>query len=308
MSTLDPMLEYKRQALRPFLFLPLFYMIPREHLILRKLDGFPRNPFVAVSSPKWRRLYYSKGWQLEIAEIWAYMMWPHLELRGRLSHYTTDDPFVRVLYSLSLWAWLLSLTGVTTDMLASFPDDASVRYLSELESEYNCKQYAKIFWEHPYLKARQAWEIVQKHRAHDDFAKRRTAVHIDFLRKYYHTRTQYKSIALQDAGGEHEYIPDNSQDIANVIGNDWVEKFYDWLGNWKDIEICKLLFFGLTQDEIARHLGYANNSGVSKRIARIRDIISAFVEWQIDLEDTPPPKPAPSTIRYDVIEFTYTRK
>jgi hypothetical protein len=304
----DPMLEHKRQALRQFYFLPLFYMIPREHLAPRKLDGFPRNPFVAVSSPKWRRLYSTAGWQLEVAEIWAYMMWPHLELRGRLSHYTIDDPFVRLMYSLPMWAMLLALTGATTDLFATFPDDEPIRYLTAAEAEHNCKLCAKLFWQHPYLKARQAWEIIQEHRAHDDFSKRRTAVYIDFLRKYYHTRTQYKSVALQDADGEHEYIPDNSQDINNVIGNDWVEKFYGWLGNWKDIEICKLLFLGLTQKEIAARLGYKSHSGVNKRIAKIRDILSVFVEWQIDLEDAPPPKPAPSTVRYDVIEFEYKRK
>lgn len=304
----DPMYEYKRQALRPFMFLPLFYMIPREHLAVRKLDKFPRNPFVAVSSPKWRRLYRSVGWQLEVAEIWAYMMWPYMEIRGRPSHYTTDDPFVRMMYSLPLWAWLLSLVGVTTDALASFPDDEPVRYLTEMEAEYNCKQNANLFWNHPYLKAKQVNKIVQEHRAHDDFSKRRTAVHIDFLRKYYHTRTKYKSVSLQDVDGEHEYIPDNSQDIENVIGNDWVEKFYGWLGNRKDIEICKLLFLGMTQKEIAKRLGYSNNSGVSKRVAQIRDILSAFVEWQIDLEDAPPLAPQPSNIQYDVIEFSYRRK
>lgn len=270
--------DHKRQALRQYIFLPLFYMTPHEYLTPRKLDNFPRDPFAAVSSPTWRKLYQSKGWQIEIAEIWAYMMWPHMGIRGRLSHYTTADPFVRVMYSLSLWAWLLAVMGATTDALATFSDQNPVRYLTEREAEHNCKQLAGIFWKHPYLKAHQSLEIIQEHRAHDDFAVRRTAVYIDFLRQYYHTRTKYTSVALEDVDGEHEYIPDGSQDMDNVIGNDWIQKFYGWLGNRKDVEICKLLLLGTKQEEIGKRLGYKNHSGVNKRIAQIRDILSAFAK------------------------------
>lgn len=306
---MDNMNEHIRQALKPYYFLPLFYMIPKEHLAVRKLDKFPRNPLIAVSTPKWRRLYRTKGWQAEVAEVWAYMMWPHMGIRGMLSHYTINEPFVQMLYSLALWAWLFSLQGINTDLLASFPPDTALPYITVEQAENNCRLMAKSFWGHPYLKAKGCMEIVQHHRAHADFAKRRTSVHIDFLRKYYHTRTRYKQVALQDAGGAHEEIPDSDFAMEDIITSLWMEQFFRRLKNDKDVTICKLLYIGCTQAQIAARLGYANHSGINKRIAKIRRKLQEFLDLQAEWETAKIVKKRKTgSVQYDVIPFAYKRK
>lgn len=214
-------------------------------------------------------------------------------------------------YSLAMWDMLLAEIGMNCDMLLTIAANfnGEIPFNSIEDSERICCALVERFWQHPFIKAKESFAIVQEHRDHGDFAKRRTGVYFDFLRKYYHTRTRHPMVSLQTVDGEHELIPEENLDIDNVIGNDWIEKFYGWLGNKKDIEICKLLYIGATQKEIAKRLGYANHSGVNKRIAKIREILEAFVQWQIDLESESESSAAPvSTIKYDTIEFSYKTK
>ena len=154
----------------------------------------------------------------------------------------------------------------------------------------------------------------------------KATVRIDFHRKYYHTRTKGRLVSFESVPEDMEYVPDAEYDLGNVIASAWVQNFFRWLGNKKDIDICKLLYMGFTQQEIADRLGYKNHSGVNKRIKIIREILEVFIEWQRDLEqdssalppaklaakdaeqDEPIAKPDKPAIKYDVIEFSYTRK
>lgn len=316
----------KRKALQGYEILPLFYVLPKPLIYVRKWDSFPRNPFTVITTPKWQKLCNTIGWRAEVADLWALTVWPSLGIRGGISNYSTNDPFIRLVYHTPLWAALLAALGVSLDSLAMMPDDAEIQYFSEKQTDFMCDGLAKLFWHDPTIKAKQILEIVQEHRAHDDFADRKSTVRIDFHRRYYHTRTKSTIISIDEAREETEYIPANDHDMYNVVANDWVEKFYGWLGNKKDIDICKLLYLGCTQEQIAERLGYKNHSGINKRIKLIREIFEVFVKWQQDLEEdanAPPPekllkkngplyqtkdKPEPCGIRYDVIEFSYKRK
>ena len=315
-----------RQLLQGFDLLPLFYVLPQPLVMARKMDKFPRSPFVAATTPRWRELYQTIGWKAEVADIWALTIWPYLDIRGGISNYSTNDPFIRLVYSPPLWVELLAYAGVSLEALAMFPDDGEAPYKSEQDTDILCKDMAKLFWNHPGLKAKQIMEIVQAHRDFADFSDRKSNVRIDFFRKYYHTRAEIRTVPLDDSTQEEaEYIPTDDNDFDNVVANDWIEKFYSWLGSKRDIEICKLLYLGCTQQQIADRLGYKNHSGVNKRIAYIRELLEVFVEWQQDLERdchvSPPVRrkskthlvsatsaPPEKEIRYDIIEFTYRRK
>ena len=298
----------RRAALRHYPYLPLFYSLPQPLVVARKMDKFPRNPFAAISNPKWRKLYHTVGWKAEVADLWALTIWPYLGIRGGISNYSYRDPFVILAFSLPLWTALLAAVGINLDSLAMCPDNGEIAYLTEEQTDKLCIDMAKMFWHDPYTRAQPILEIVKKHRAHEDFANRKTAVRIDFHRKYYHTRTKSELVPIDDVLEEAEYVPEDNIDIDNVVANDWVNKFYGWLGNKKDIDICKLLYIGCTQKETSERLGYKNHSGVNKRIAKIRKALEAYVKWQRDIEAMPPPKPTePSGIKYHVIKFAYQR-
>ena len=115
-----------------------------------------------------------------------------------------------------------------------------------------------------------------------------TNVRKGFLRKWYHTRskkvqTVSLEACLEEGYGGLSYLPDAGQDVEEkVISQDYVERFLDTL-SVKDAEILQRRMDGFTHDKIANELGYANHSGVIKRMQHIK---KAFQNYQQAQQDT----------------------
>jgi hypothetical protein len=257
--------EHRRLALKPFVYLPLFYMIPDEIAQKRKLDSFPRDPYYAATTPEWIEMYNSKWFQVMLMDTWGWMMWQSLGIRGGVDNYSTNDPFVRTVFTLPMWAWLLAEQGINTDMLAGLPMGAEIPLMSMELSAHNCGGFAEYFWNHPILKMREVYKIVKKHRDHRDYSGMPSHVKIDFQRSYYHTRAETKVIPDTDKDGEPIYAPHYPNEFAEVETRLWFDGFLSRF-NEKDREIARLTEEGYTQKEVAIKLGYANHSAVSKRI------------------------------------------
>ena len=121
---------------------------------------------------------------------------------------------------------------------------------------------------------------------HEDFEEWNTRVRIDFLRKWYHTRaknvrTFSLESALEDGDGKLYYIPDETQNVEEtVIAQDYSERFFARLSE-RDQAILQLRLDGFTHVQIAEKLGYANHSGVIKRMQAIR---KKFEQYQNEQE------------------------
>ena len=89
----------------------------------------------------------------------------------------------------------------------------------------------------------------------------------DHERRWYHFDTKHPTLPDPDFNEQlHDPNPGpEEQAIANVA----VEEYWKSL-NQKDRTILKMLMNGYTQKEAAEVVGIANNSGVSKRLAKIR--------------------------------------
>jgi DNA-directed RNA polymerase specialized sigma24 family protein len=112
-------------------------------------------------------------------------------------------------------------------------------------------------------------------------------VKMDFHRKYYHTRADTKVepiIGAYGENGEEEVVfaPYMPSEYAEVETRIWFDGFLKLL-NEKDRRIVNLLEEGYTQEEIGNILGYANHSGVAKRIKYIRTIFKNFQNDDIEL-------------------------
>jgi len=92
--------ERRRQALKDFLYLPLFYLIPDEIAQKRKLDSFPRDPYLVATTKEWVEVYNSKWFQAMLLDTWGWMMWQCLGIRGGVDNYSKNDPFVLMTFSL----------------------------------------------------------------------------------------------------------------------------------------------------------------------------------------------------------------
>ena len=96
--------------------------------------------------------------------------------------------------------------------------------------------------------------------------------------QYYHTRAQTQVEPMPEETDEPDetvYRPYRKNDFAEVETRLWFECFWEWLSD-KDRQIAKLLEMGYTQKEIGETIGYANHSGVNKRIKIIRQEFRQF--------------------------------
>ena len=94
----------------------------------------------------------------------------------------------------------------------------------------------------------------------------------DHVRRWEHTKDKAKNILTPDPNAELREPPKSVEDEA--IGNVLVEQFMETLDE-TDSKIFSRKLAGYTQSEIAKELGFASNSAVSKRLA---DMVRRFKE------------------------------
>lgn len=119
------------------------------------------------------------------------------------------------------------------------------------------------------MKYKEMAELLDDNPAHEDFNQFRNPNFRkeDFLRDWDHLRSKFGT--LPDPDLDLKAIDQNPGTEAKAIANIMVEEFWKSLDE-KDKIIISMCRDGYTQDEIAEKLGMANNSGVSKRIAKLR--------------------------------------
>ena len=271
----DQSYEERREALKPYRYLPLFYLLPDEIATARTLDTFPRNPYKVISNKHWHDFYHGKYFQSRLMDGWGWMMWQGLGIKGGVESYSIRDPFAVLVFSLPMWAALLAEMGIDTDLLAAYPPDKDIPFLTMKQAAYNVAGLANRFWEHPTLRMREIFEVVNSHRDFEDFSAVNSHVKTDFYRKWYHTRAKMKTESLHDDSGDAVYAPYIPNEFAEVELRIWFGGFLERLDE-KDQKIIQLLEEGYTQEEIAKMLGYANQGGVSKRVKFIRGEFEKF--------------------------------
>ncbi len=117
---------------------------------------------------------------------------------------------------------------------------------------------------------------------------------IDSNRKWYHTRTRFKTVSLDQlvenhdsnyrgdavdtALGDFVYNPSTSfeNDVCSQMD---IDNFYKTLSS-KDKEILKLRVEGATYQEIADELDYKTHSAILKRIRKIANQYADYIDEQ----------------------------
>lgn len=108
---------------------------------------------------------------------------------------------------------------------------------------------------------------VQTNPAAEDFSfKQQNYPRIDFERKWYHTRAKTSVESIEDID-EQSVLAEDVEDV--VFSNIRFTSFWNSL-NDEDKTILHLNMRGLTQQEIANKIGFADHSAVSKRIKKLK--------------------------------------
>ena len=240
--------------------LMMFYLLPEEIVARTELTEFPRDPYKALDDPKWREVYESDYFQLALSDTWAWLVWEHLGIRGGMEKYSGYDPFWLMAHAYSLWMQVFSVMGMTAENYFNLEPGDVLRYLTREENDNLIYLMINYFMSNTNFRL---WrEAVQEHRAHEDYDSRKSSIKIDFHRKWYHTRAKVKVLEFIQAE-EPSYYP-----FEKIDSRLDVERFASHLDE-KNQSIVKLLLAGYTQVEIAQRLGFANHSGVCKRIKKI---------------------------------------
>jgi len=239
----------------------MFYLLPEEIVAQTEITDFPRDPYEVLDNPKWRKVYESDYFQLVLTDTWAWLIWDHLGVRGGMQKYSGYDPFWRLAHAYSMWMQIFKVMGLTAERYFDLEPGYGLRYLSHEET---VEQFVVPMIDY-YLKRSNfnEWhEVVKTHRCHEDYDTRRSHVKTDFFRKWYHSRSKVKVVDIIQAEGIGHYPYEKIDSRLDL------ERFTKRLDE-KNRQIIKLLFAGYTQAEIAQRLGFANHSGVCKRIKKI---------------------------------------
>jgi hypothetical protein len=185
-----------------------------------------------------------------------------------MEKYSGHDPFWRMAHNYLLWAKVFRTMGLTPERLLSYVKPGEIiPYMSYEDAIETVREMAEYFVSHSdFPKWR---EVITENRAHEDYDSRKSSVKIDFHRKWYHTRAKVKVLDFAQVD-EPSYYP-----YDNIVSRLDVERFTSRL-DYKNKRIVKLLLEGYTQVEIAEMIGFANHSGVCKRIKKIGE---AFLEY-----------------------------
>lgn len=161
------------------------------------------------------------------------------------------------------------LMGYTAERYFDFEPGYELRYLSREETDDLIRIMVGYYMSNCNFRL---WrEIVQEHRAHEDYDTRRNSVKMDFFRSWYHSRSKIKVLDYIDVE-EPGYYPYEKIDSKLDL-----ERFTKRLDE-KNQRIVKLLLAGYTQAEIAQRLGFANHSGVCKRIKKIGALLIEYMK------------------------------
>lgn len=223
-----------------------------------------------------------------LARAWGWTVWPSLMSGSAMGAFSSSDPLRLLSHQLDFW--LPAVTEVIQARLRDFPQvdngiepkpitliDGSTltgatasnpRKGGDIwtgESEAADVRAATIEMADRTGRLRAIVDAVKSNRVEDDFSDRWSYAREDFERKLYSKRSKVKVrfVELTDAtivqSSQSEYLD-------NLATNEFLS-----ILDPANRQIVVLLNSGVTKKtEIAKMLGYANHSPVSKRLARIR--------------------------------------
>lgn len=132
---------------------------------------------------------------------------------------------------------------------------------------------------------REIIDFVDKNRCFEDFGYLNSYQKAEFTRKWYHWRTKHPQISLESFKQDYslnnktewDAVDPESDFEKDTLINIMAEQFMETLAE-KDRKILELRLQEKTLEEIAKELGYANHSGVLKRIRKIGKAFEEFAD------------------------------
>ncbi|WP_109524790.1 MULTISPECIES: hypothetical protein [Nocardia] len=277
-----------RTRSRYFEYAPLVHLLPK-----RVLDAFG---LPALRGGLWPFLadyarvdeFLPEDFERRLGKAWASVVWPHLMSGSALGAFSGDDPIRLLAHNLDFW--VPAVTAVIHDRLREFPEvdkDRKVGPVTPVDGSVlsgavtgNPRTGGPVwFGEEDAADAlaetaaaadrsgqlRGILDAVRSHRAADDFSHRWSFAREDFERQLHGKRRKIK-VSFMELTDTTPVQGPETEVVGNTVTNDFLA-----LLDPRNRQIVVLLSSGVTRKtEIAKALGYANHSAVSKRLTQIR--------------------------------------
>lgn len=270
-----------------FEFLPLFYLFPRELLenqqqCARFLD-IPRNVHGLFIEPEWCKLIATDLFLEIVCDLTAYLVWPSFGIKAYIECFSGFDPLWKLAHAFPLWEDALERLGGPSPKWLTSNLKHEMPWLPPDEAQELFYEVGRYGIEHNHLDS--IIQSVKEMRCFEDFDARGSHIKTDFIRKWYHTRAQTKTVSLDgmvESQNRSSYSDAVETALGDLIGDRHaefepevcfqldVQHFYQALCE-KDRQILSMRSDGYTLQEITDRLGYKTHSAVLKRIRRIEN-------------------------------------
>lgn len=217
-------------------------------------------------------------------DAYAYMVWPYMCPGEYMEVYSGYDPAWIFAHSPAYWVQEMLEENVIPPSSRLLRMNGDVDWVTEEEVN------DILLWLVPQTMAHYEMgpviAIAEEYRCFEDFDTRASNQKKDFYRKWYHTQTQHPQISLDgfktDYAEEHDGLEWDIEDESSNFETEstvkvLAEQFMETLSE-KDKQILQLRLEGYTMEEVAEKLGYANHSGVLKRLWKIGQAFEKYAD------------------------------
>ena len=269
-------------------YITAFLSIPKEYLANAdvSLRELPRTKRSFTKDRKVMDIVESDYFINAVIDVYAFMVWPYLTGgKDYMEIYSGYDPAWMIAHKLDIWVMAfidLKIIPTSETWLEKADPDEYMGYVPFEEMQYYLSYAVPYAMEKNNLK--EMIDCVEQHRCFEDFDYRKSARKTQFVNAWYLRRTKHPIVSLDDIIEDYEdgneELPSDllslSANFENEIATkDLSDRFLATLSE-RDRQILELRLEGATLEKISERLGYANHSGVLKRI---RKIGKAFEEY-----------------------------
>lgn len=281
---------------RFYAYSSLYHLLPERILTI---FGLPllRSGIWPYSQRNWTiEQNLPMDFDLRLAKAFAYYMWPLLNSRTKMEHFSEDEPIKVLAHNLDFWLPYVNM--VIEERLKQFPrveieDSKQAKLLEKAENNVpeGISVYRPLMGGQIWEGEEEAWGVlievieradsqgmiralidaVKSNRVQDDFSNKWSYEREDFERKLYKKRSKYrvKFVELSDTIpviGPYSEVDDCMfwQDFMTILDH-------------KEKQVVVMLRNGTTNlSEIGKELGYANHSPISKALRKIQKKLQDF--------------------------------
>ena len=259
--------------------LPFYYFLPEDIIKAhsKRFQSLPRNPHMILQDTELIEYIESPEFAVEIGDIVSAGVWYYLDIHCGSGVYSEFDPIWLLTYHIDWYLSALTKALYLCQVQVLFQIfDRDIPYTPwELYHIALIEIVPVVVREH---NLQPIIDCVKENRCFEDYQPGRDSKQWrNFVRQWYHSRTQHPQVLMTDlCGGYNKKEGEYNQDFADprsdfqneINSNIDAEEFMKALTE-KDRRILEMRIKNYTYEEIAAKLGYKTHSAVIKRIKRI---------------------------------------